>query len=164
MKFHWMTCVLAGVALWSVYAWQQRERSVHADEVVQMPDAEIAHPDADIASFMHAKVLHSQRVLHGLVTQDFAQIERGAEALRASSLLSPGPHSADALDDELYEHFRLEFLRLSTKLGEMARDENLEGAAFTYNNLTANCMACHQFLKERTHAEVTQDTDETSRK
>jgi hypothetical protein len=113
---------------------------------------------------MHAKVVQSQRVLHGLVTQDFAQIEEGAEGLRATSLLSPGPHSPDALDDELYEHFRLEFLRLSTKLGEMARDENLEGAAFTYNNLTANCMACHQFLKERARADVTQGDDETSRR
>jgi len=165
MKTQWMTSVVAAVALCSFFTWQRHDSDAHADEIVQpMPDAEVARPDADIAAFMHAKMVHSQTVLHGLVTQDFAEVESGAEKLRASSLLSPGPHSTDALDDELYEHFRLEFLRLSTKLGEMARDENLEGAAFTYNNLTANCMACHQYLQDHATEEVTQGDVEVERR
>lgn len=127
-----------------------------ADEAVQpMADPEVSTPTGDITASMHDKLVYSQSVLHGLVTQDFTQIERGSERLRATSLLSPGPYSRDALDDELYEHFRLEFLRLSTDLGQMARDENLAGAAFTYNNLTANCMACHQYLRGQTPPRVT---------
>lgn len=154
-------CVLGGAAICGLCAWQIGNFTARADEVVEASaDDEVTQPDSDITSFMHAKMLHSQRVLHGLVTQDFEQIEQGAESLRATSLLSPGPHSHDALDSELYEHFRLEFLRLSTKLGEMARDRNLEGAAFTYNCLTANCMACHQYLKEQ-EPQAAQDFDDT---
>lgn len=156
--------ILAAIALVGVCAEQHTDKTARADEVVeQSPKSELTHPDADIASFMHAKLIHSQRVMHGVVMQDFVELERGAEALRATSLLSPGPHSADALDDEVYEHFRLEFLRLSTKLGEMARDENLEGAAFTYTSLTANCMSCHQYLREQTPAEVTRSDDDGER-
>ena len=160
-----MTCVLGAVAVGGICLWLFAEGDVHADEVVQpMPEGDVAHPDADMASTMHSKLVHSQDVLQGLVTQDFEQLERGAENLRATSLMSPGLSHNDALDNELYEHFRLEFLRLSTKLGELARDENLEGAAFTYNNLTANCLACHQYLLEQTPPIVTQGTDQAEQR
>lgn len=163
MKRQW-TCVLVAAACCGLCAWRIGNFTARADEVVEASgDDEVTQSDSDITSFMHAKMLHSQRVLHGVITQDFEQIERGADGLRATSLLSPGPHSHDALDSELYEHFRLEFLRLSTKLGEMARDRNLEGAAFTYNCLTANCMACHQYLKEQDPQVTRRDDDDSAK-
>lgn len=164
MKTRWI-CLVGSAAIVCGLGFRECHLpQVQADEIVEpSAETEATNPDADITSFMHDKLVYSQSVLHGLVIQDFTQVERGAERLRATSLVSPGPYSRDALDDELYEHFRLEFLRLSTDLGKMARDENLAGAAFTYNNLTANCMACHQYLQDRTAQRVTgleQDTPE----
>ncbi len=135
-----------------------RQTESRADETVDMgAGAEATLPEADVATAMHAKLEHSQTVLHGLVTQDFAMIAQGAADLRATSLTSQRVQFGDALDDEVYEHFRLEFLRLSTKLGEMARSENLEGSAHTYNLLTGNCMACHQYLQDKSPARLTRE-------
>lgn len=102
----------------------------------------------ELRPYMHAKLYHTQQVMGGLVTHDFAEIRKGAGALKQTSLDAPQPKGNDKTDDELYEHFKLEFLRLTTQLGQMADDENLEGAAFVYQSLTANCMACHEFLSQ----------------
>ena len=40
---------------------------------------------------------------------------------------------------------RIQILRNRTR-EEMAKEENLEGAAYAYQNLTANCLACHSYL------------------
>lgn len=126
------------------------QHATHADEQVRQIPTDATHiSEESIRPYMHAKLVHSQGVLHGLVLRDFEQMRQAADGLRVTSQLSPEFVSDDVLDDEVYKHFQLEFLRLSTKLGEMARSENLEGAAFTYNNLTANCMACHQYLREK---------------
>jgi hypothetical protein len=34
----------------------------------------------------------------------------------------------------------------------MADAKNLDGAAFTWNSLTANCMACHEYLRKEAGA------------
>ncbi len=118
------------------------------DAVVPIPAQTDGPPAASIKPYMQAKMVHAENVLQGLVLQDFDRITRGAEGLRNTSLSTPGPHGADGLNDEVYQHFRLEFLRLSTQLSELAEAKNLEGAAFAWNNLTANCMACHHYLRQ----------------
>ncbi|MCA9087721.1 MAG: hypothetical protein KDA90_03695 [Planctomycetaceae bacterium] len=132
---------LAGIctiAAWSVFG---------TDLVVQGQPPTAAPRQETLGPYMHAKLVHSQQVLRGLVTHNFGDVRKGAGALKQTSLDAPKPRGKDPLDLELYEHFKLEFLRLTTQLGEMADEENLEGAAFVYQNLTANCMACHQFLQ-----------------
>jgi hypothetical protein len=123
--------------------------SSRADDAVEpIPAHSDSAPAPSIKPYMQAKLVHAENVLQGLVLQDFDRITRGAEGLRNTSLSTPGPHGADRLNDEVYQHFRLEFLRLSTRLAELAEAKNLEGTAFTYNNLTANCMACHHYLRQ----------------
>lgn len=91
--------------------------------------------------YMQAKLVHTQAVVHGLVLNDLAEVARAADDLRATNQLSPDDAGADLLDDKVYRHFQLEFVRLSTRLGELARNENREGAALADSKLTANCMA-----------------------
>lgn len=95
---------------------------------------------------MLAKTSHAQGILHGLVTRDFDRIKQTAAKLKQVSLEAPKDIEGDDVDNELYHHFRLEFLRISTQLEKMAEAENVEGAAFAYQNLTANCLACHSYL------------------
>lgn len=102
----------------------------------------------EIRQAMHVKLHHSQQVLHGLVTRDFSRIQSAAGALKQVSLAAPKELEGDQTDNELYEHFKLEFLRLTTQLEETAKARNLDGAAFAYQNLTANCLACHSYLAE----------------
>ena len=100
-------------------------------------------------SFMHGKLKSGQEVLEGLLTRDFEQMAAAADALRGSYLTSPAFDMREEFDDKVYEHFHLEFMRLSGKLIEMAEAENLDGAAYAYQNLTATCIACHEHLRDR---------------
>lgn len=95
---------------------------------------------------MLAKTSHAQGILHGLVTRDFEEIQRAAAKLKQVSLDAPKDIEGDEVDNELYHHFRLEFLRIATQLEKMAEAKNVEGAAFAYQSLTANCLACHSYL------------------
>jgi len=130
------------------------------DEVRPIPAESDKAATPTIKPFMHAKLVHAESVFQGLVLGDFDRIARSAEGLRTSSLASPGLHSTDKLNDEVYEHFRLEFLRLSTRLKDAADAKNLDGAAFTYNSLTANCMACHEYLRKGSESGVVQQSAE----
>ena len=138
---------LAAVGLLLLAALKLAAPSRANDEVQPIPAQSDNGSAPSIKPYMHAKLVHAENVLQGLVLRDFDRIARSAEGLRNTSLSSPGLHSTDKLNDEVYQHFRLEFLRLSTRLGEMADAKNLDGAAFTWNSLTANCMACHEYLR-----------------
>lgn len=98
--------------------------------------------------FMHAKLGHSQRVFEGLVTKDFEKIELGAEALMLTSLSTPRVEPDRKRNDEVFDHLKLEFVRLSGQLQQMAADKNLEGAAYVTEKLNATCIACHQYLRD----------------
>ena len=47
--------------------------------------------------------------------------------MKQVSINGPKSIEGDRTDDELFEHFRWEFLRISTQLETMAADKNLEG-------------------------------------
>ena len=101
-----------------------------------------------IEPLMHAKLAQSQRVFEGLVTRDFDRIRRSAEELSTTTLTLPGVAPGEHHDDEVFEHFRLEFLRLAGRLGQLAEAKNLEGSAYVSEQLNSTCIACHQYLRD----------------
>lgn len=104
----------------------------------------------DTVVLMQAKLVHSQKVLEGLVTQDFNAIEKAASALSRISL-SPPPNlekAGDKSDEQVYEHFRMEFARLAGQLEGHARRKELEATAYVQQNLTATCIACHDYIRD----------------
>lgn len=105
--------------------------------------------ESPMKSFMHGKLMDGQAVLEGLLVRDFDQVRAGATSLRDKYLTAPAGETGDEDDDQVYEHFHIEFMRLSQKLITMADDENLEGATFIYQNLTSTCIACHDHIRDR---------------
>lgn len=103
---------------------------------------------AEVQVLMQAKLSHAQQILEGVVTQDFAAIEKAASGLTRISLTTPGDIEAsdDPTDREVYEHFRLEFIRLAGQLERLAGEQQLEGTAYVQQNLTATCIACHDHM------------------
>lgn len=99
-------------------------------------------------SQMHAKLDSSRKVLSGLVTEDFDVIEQAADALLKTAAAAEEMRNGGDMEDKVYGHFRNEFGRLAGDLKEMAQRRNLEGAAYIHSNLTANCIACHQHLRD----------------
>jgi len=124
-------------------------RSSADDDVRKIPTEKEKSDSSEVRPFMHAKVVHAHRVFEGLVTADFNKIRKGAEALKLTSLSAPGVEPGETRDDEVYEHFKIEFLRLTSRLEELAEEENLDGAAYVHDQMNATCIACHQYLRKQ---------------
>lgn len=100
--------------------------------------------DEKLAALMLAKLASSQKVVSGLVSEDFAEIRRGAEELnRICEATDWAGHS-----DQIYSHHRTELKRQSQKLIKLADDRNLDGAAFTYMHSLTTCISCHQYCRD----------------
>lgn len=101
-----------------------------------------------VGPLMQAKLGHAQRVLEGLVTHDLDRIASAAAAMKLMSLDPPRDWKQSEGDNEVYEHFRMEFMRQSARLEKMAKEQNLAGAAYYQQNLTATCIACHDYIRD----------------
>lgn len=123
-------------------------RSVGQDKVTRIPIEKESKNKERMQLYMHAKISYSEQVFEGLVTRDFRKIQSGAESLQVTSLSTPKVDSNETRDDEVFEHFKMEFVRLASRLGQMAEEENLEGAAYVNEQLNATCIACHQYLRD----------------
>ena len=116
--------------------------------VIAIPSDPARENSKSVVPFMHAKLGHSQKVFEGLVTKDFQKISNAAEALMITSLRTPGIEPGETRNDEVFEHLKLEFLRLSGRLKEVADEGNLEGSAYVSEKLNATCISCHQYLRD----------------
>jgi len=122
------------------------------DEVVPIPvqveGRKKAEKHSSVESLMQAKLEDAEKILAGLVLHDFEQIADSAESLKLMSLKPPKGWEKNGNDDDVYEHFRMEFMRLSARLEQEARKKNLAGAAWFQQNLTATCIACHDYIRD----------------
>ena len=101
---------------------------------------------------MHSKLTSSQRVLEGLVSEDFELVARGAREMKRISEAAEWPRPRDAV----YEHFSAEFRRQCNRLEDLAKKRNHEGVSFTYLHLTTTCIQCHDYVRDALHVAKTQ--------
>ena len=97
----------------------------------------------DLKDFMRAKLLHSQKLVEGLTTENYEMIAKHAQDL---SLLC---------EDEQWQVFRTsdyiarskEFRRATYALTEAGRAKNLDAASLGYVDVTLKCVECHKYLR-----------------
>ena len=111
------------------------------DSAEKAPDKE---KKADTSAFMRAKLVSSQRVLEGLVSDDFDLIKKGANQMVKMSDAA----AWNEIKDPVYKHYHAEFRRLAQKLQRMADKGNLEGASFTYMHTVTTCISCHEHVRD----------------
>lgn len=144
-------CLVVCVALGGV--WPHGSTATGQDQ--QQPPARITPPDGtspkesstdeEIRLFMRAKLTSSQKLLEGLVIEDFGKIEKGAQEML---LLSKG-NNWPRTEDKIYNHFNQAFQMQCEKIAELAKQENLEGVKFSYLQLTTSCVDCHNYVRKR---------------
>ncbi|MBX3449124.1 MAG: hypothetical protein KF777_06160 [Planctomycetaceae bacterium] len=100
--------------------------------------------DKNLSALMLAKTSSTHRVVDGLVSEDFAEIARGARELSRICVATEW----SGHDDQVYSHHRTELQRLSAKLEDMAKERNLDGAAYTYMHSLTVCISCHQHCRD----------------
>jgi hypothetical protein len=99
------------------------------------------------AALMRAKLASSQKILEGLMTQDFGLIENGGREL-AKICEATQWH---AKEDQVYAHYRDELRRSSQKLVQLAEDEDQDGATYTYMHSITTCTSCHDYCRDVLH-------------
>jgi hypothetical protein len=97
----------------------------------------------DVEQFMKAKLLHSQKVLEGLATEDFTMIAKHSQDL---SLLSQAA-AWQVLQTPEYKLHSTEFRRSADALTKAADAKNLDGAALAYVDVTLKCISCHKYVR-----------------
>ena len=119
---------VVGIAALAVCGWTGSARAQEANKV---------------GDFMRAKLLHSQKVLDGLVREDFDMIAKHAQEM---SLLSQAS-TWQVLQTPEYRERSTEFRRSVDALTEAAKKKNLDGAALAYVEVTMKCVTCHKYVR-----------------
>ncbi len=101
-------------------------------------------PPNQVSDFMRLKLDHSQKVLEGIVLENFPLIEKQAQDL---SLLSQAATWQVLQTPEYLQHSG-EFRRAANALGEAARKKNIDGAALAYMEMTFKCVNCHKYVRD----------------
>lgn len=96
-----------------------------------------------IGDFMRVKLIQSQKVLEGLVREDFDAIVKHSQEM---SLLSQATNW-QVLQTPEYRERSTEFRRSVEALTEAGKKKNLEGAALAYVEVTMKCVTCHKYVR-----------------
>jgi hypothetical protein len=93
--------------------------------------------------FMRKKLEATQKVMEGLVVEDYEMIAQGAKQLKAISA------AADfvVVKEAMYTQHADEFRRVVDRLEKQAKEKRLDGAALANMDLTLSCIDCHRFVR-----------------
>ena len=92
---------------------------------------------------MRKKLVHSQKVLEGISTDDLETVAKHAQEL---SLLSQEANWRVLQTPEYLEH-SIEFRRAANAMTKAAKDRNADGAALAYLDVTMKCVTCHKYVR-----------------
>ncbi len=99
--------------------------------------------DDATAAAMRRKLKYADRLLSGLVTQDFGRLEGNAVKLVELS----GGSGWLARQTPEYALFLTEFQRAAGELVTAAKAKDVEGANAANGQLTTSCVACHKYIR-----------------
>jgi hypothetical protein len=110
--------------------------------VAQQPIPNSRHNDS-VPVLMRAKLGSSQKVVEGLMAGDFEMISKGGVDLqRICESEAWRQH-----EDPVVVQYRSELRRGAIKLVKLSKEENLEGAAYTYMHTLTTCINCHEYAR-----------------
>lgn len=99
--------------------------------------------EAPIKRFMRAKLVHSQKALEGLVTDDYELVARSAAQLQAMSKAEEWA----VIEGPIYAQHSAEFRRAAEQLEKVAKENKADAAALAYMSVTMSCLNCHEFVR-----------------
>ena len=96
---------------------------------------------------MRAKLSHIQKVLEGLLTEDFDLMIVHSQKI---SLLTRalGWHMLESTE---YAERSTEFRRSVNQLTQEAKKKDIDAAALAYIDVTMKCFQCHKYVRKMRH-------------
>jgi hypothetical protein len=100
--------------------------------------------DKKLEQLMRKKLTHSQKVLEGIVLNDYDKIADNAQEL----ILVSKAAEWRVLKTPQYEMHSNEFRRSAENVVQAAKNKNLDGATLAYMEMTMVCVRCHKHVRE----------------
>jgi hypothetical protein len=112
--------------------------------VILVPVGSSQPPNRELGRVMKEKLKSAQALMEGLALADFAKIRRSADELNQLSktdewLVHKTPR---------FEVYNNEFRRSVEAIYRKAKDQNIDGVALAYVDMTLACVRCHQYVRE----------------
>jgi cytochrome c556 len=110
----------------------------------------IAEEEPEKMSFwMKKKLEYSQEILEGMTAGNFEQIGKSARSMNALGYLEKWVR---ANSSDYRAQLRI-FQSANKQLIEMADEQNLDGTAAAYVQLTLSCVNCHKVVRDQAPAD-----------
>ena len=103
-----------------------------------------AQQRVEMRDFMRAKLKYSQKVLEGLVIDDMAAVQKGAQEMKLLSL----EETWRVLQTMEYVEFSRKFRGDADALATAAGKNQLENSTAAFNRLTTRCVECHKYVRD----------------
>ncbi len=103
---------------------------------------------------MRLKLEQSQRILEGLSLENYGQIAKSGQKLKALTYEARWR----VFDNPNYARQSENFRRSLDALLMAAKENNLDGATLAYMRLTMNCVECHQSIRGKESAATDSET------
>ena len=95
------------------------------------------------SDFMQLKLQRAQKVLEGIVQEDYKSIEKHSQSL----ILLSHESNWNVFQTVDYNRHSTEFRRSAGRIRKAAEEKNLDGAALAYLQMTMNCVNCHKYVR-----------------
>ncbi len=141
----------AGGLTMTQFAATQETPPAKKAEPTQKEDVKLPQKDDEkgtpvrrgVSKFMRMKLEASQKVLAGLVLEDFELIQEGAAKLEAMSTAENWRVSKDPL----YREHSDDFQRVAQRLVKNGKEEKLDASALSWLEMTMQCIECHKWSR-----------------
>lgn len=94
--------------------------------------------------WMKKKLEYSEKILEGLTAADFEEISKNAKMMGQLNAIEDFVRGRD----ESYEFHLKSFNYANRDLLRQAAEEDIDGAALAYTQLTLSCVNCHKHLRD----------------
>jgi len=109
-----------------------------------VPLGSTQQPNDALARIMKEKLKNSQIIMEGLALADYVKIRKGAdELIQLSKTAEWMVHKTPR-----YEVYSNDFRRAAETIYQKAKDQNIDGVALAYVDMTLSCVRCHQYVRE----------------
>ncbi len=102
-----------------------------------------SEPKTSTKDVMKFKLLHAQRVLEGIATENYDVIAENSKQLKALSQQA----NWQIRQTPEYQKFTADFVRSADALLKAANGKNVDAATIAYSQMTVSCTTCHKYLR-----------------
>ena len=137
--------ILAGAALaLSIAAAEDKKPATKKPEAKEAQTPEGKIDDKNPSIWMKKKLDYSQNILAGITAEDFDKIADNARAMKGLGKFEAFVRSRNAA----YTRQLQAFEDINDEIIRQADNDNVEGVALAFTQLTVNCVNCHKVLRQ----------------